>query len=243
MAFARMAVKETRHVMSSAVSRAIYERHETSVSGKCPGSCRNDHDGGLGGARAGDRQGVLSDHRALAKSGEVRGFTPGKAEVFGAPSAVRDAAGERPAEPEVRRLEAEGFVGAAIVRLYGRAERAAKGVSSVVEFETTAGASAEMKAELKKELDPRASREEGVLRYFAVRRFKVPGVSNAVAFSFTSNKAVAKLGLESGVAKGLFIQGNCLLSVVVFRPTSREVVKPVISGVQAISRRTGDACP
>jgi|GEM_PF-3925618 len=177
----------------------------------------------------------------LLKPGDVAGIAPGMAQVFRTASAVRNAAGERPAKSEIERYEAEGFVEAAIVRLHDPAEGAAKGLSSVFEFETVAGAKAEMQVELKEELDPRAMRKEGILRFLTLRHVKVPGVPTAVAFAFTSNAAAAKLGLESGIAKGLFIDGSCLVAVGIFRPTSKEVIEPVRSGVQAISERTHEA--
>lgn len=100
-----------------------------------------------------------------------------------------------------------------------------------------------MKAELKEELDLRAMRKEGMLKYLILRHFKVPGVSKAVAFAFLPNEAADELGLEAGVGSGLFTEGNCLFTVGVLRPTSKEVTKPVISGVQAISGRTAGSCP
>jgi hypothetical protein len=178
----------------------------------------------------------------LLKPGEVRGFAPRKAQVFRTVSAVRNAAGERPTRPEIGRYEEEGFVEAAIVRLHDRTEPAAKGISSVFEFETAAGARAEMEAELK-EVDPRALRKGSSLKYFTLRHFKVPEVPKAVGFAFVSNKAAARIGRESGIAKGLFVEGNCLLAVGVFRLRSREVVEPVRGGVRAIFNRSGGICP
>lgn len=156
---------------------------------------------------------------------------------------MRAASGERPSKIEINRYEAEGFVEAVIVRLHDRAESAAKGVSSVFEFETADGAKAEMQAELKEELDPRAMRREGVLRFLTLRHVEVPGVPTAVAFALTSNAAAAKVGFKSGIAKGLFIEGSCLVAVGIFRPTSKAVIEPVRSGVRAISERTGGVCP
>lgn len=179
----------------------------------------------------------------LLKSGDARGFVSGKTQVFRTVAAVRTAAGKSPSKSEIRRLELEGFIEAAIVRLHDRTEPPAEGVSSVFEFETEAGARAEMDAELKDELHPRALRREGSLKYFTLRHFKVPGVPKAVGFALVSNRAAAKVGRESGIAKGLFIEGSCLFAVGVYRPMSKEVAEPVISGVQAIARRTDDSCP
>jgi hypothetical protein len=179
----------------------------------------------------------------LLKSGEVRGIVPRKAQVFRTVSAVRNSAGERPARPEIGRYEEEGFVAAAIVRLHDRTEPAAKGISSVFEFEAAAGARAEMEAELKDELDPRALGKEGILKYFTLRHFKVPEVPKAVGFAFVSNKGAAEVGRESGIAKGLFIEGNCLFAVGIFQPMSKEVTEPVVNGIQAVFRRTGGICP
>jgi hypothetical protein len=179
----------------------------------------------------------------LVKPGEMQKFEPGKIQIFRQLSAVRDAAGNRPSEPELRRYEEEGYVEAAVVRLHDGAEPAAKGISSVFEFETVGGAKAEMRSELKEELDPRALRQEGILTYLTLRHFEVPSVPNAVAFAFVSNKAADEAGLETGVAKGLFVEGSCLFAVSVFRPTSNEVIEPVISGVQAIAARMAGICP
>lgn len=179
----------------------------------------------------------------LVKSGEVRGFDLGRPQVFRTVSAVRDAAGGRPTRSEIRRYETEGFIEAAIVRLHDRAERAAKGVSSVFEFETPTGAKAEMKAKLEEEFDPAALRSKEFSRYFTSRRFTVPGVPGAAAFAYVTNRAAAKVGVESGTAGGLIVEGNCLLSVGIFRPGSKEVSELVISGLQAISGRTPGSCP
>lgn len=179
----------------------------------------------------------------LLKPGEMSGFTPGKPRVFRTVSAVETASGEKPTELETKRYEAEGFVEAATVRMHSNTERGAKGISSIFEFETPRDARAEMKAELKEEIDPAALRKEGVLDYLVLRHFKVPGVPRAVAFAFVSNRAAELAGLESGVAKGLFVEGNCLLAVGAAKFTSNKVVEPVISGVQAIFNRSGGICP
>jgi hypothetical protein len=179
----------------------------------------------------------------LLKPGEMSGFTPGKPRVFRTVAAVETASGEKPTELKTKRYEAEGFVEAAIVRMHSNAEPSAKGISSVFEFETPMDARAEMKAELKEEIDPAALRKEGILDYLVLRHFKVPGVSGAVAYAFVSNRAAERTGLESGVAKGLFVEGNCLFAVGVGRFKSNEVIEPVISGMQAIFNRSGGICP
>jgi hypothetical protein len=179
----------------------------------------------------------------LLKPGEMSGFTPGKPRVFRTVSAIEAASGEKPTEAEIKRYEAEGFVEAATVRMHSNAEPAARGISSVFEFETPIDARAEMKAELKEEIDPAVLRKEGILDYLVLRHFKIPGVPRAVAFAFVSNRAAERAGLESGVAKGLFVEGNCLFAVGVARFKSNEVVEPVISGVQAIFNRSGGICP
>jgi hypothetical protein len=158
----------------------------------------------------------------LLKPREMTGFTPGKPRVFRTVAAIETASGEKPTELKTKRYEAEGFV---------------------FEFETPIDARAEMKAELKEEIDPAALRKEGILDYLDLRHFKVPGVPKAVAFAFVSNRAAERAGLESGVAKGLFVEGNCLIAVAVARFNSNEVVEPVISGTQAISSRSGGVCP
>jgi hypothetical protein len=179
----------------------------------------------------------------LLKPGDMSGFTPGKPRVFRTVAAVETASGEKPNESETKRYEAEGFVEAATVRIHSNAEPAARGISSVFEFETPIGARAEMRTELKEEIDPAAPRKKGVLNYFVLRHFKVPGVPGTVAFAFVSSKAAERAGVEFGVAKGLFVEGNCLFAVGVARFKSNEVVEPVISGVQAIFNRSGGICP
>jgi hypothetical protein len=175
----------------------------------------------------------------LPKPGDMNGFTPGRPRVFRTVAAIETAAKENPTELETKRYEAEGFVEAATVRMHSNAEPAAKGISSVFEFDTPIDARAEMKAELKEEIDPAALRKEGILDYFVLKHFKIPGVPEAVAFAFVSNRAAEKGGRESGVAKGLFVEGNCLLAVGAARFKSSDVVEPVISGVQAIFNRSG----
>jgi len=179
----------------------------------------------------------------LLKPGEMSGFTPGKPRVFRTVAAIETASGEKPTKLEIKRYEAEGFVEAATVRMHSNAEPAARGISSVFEFETPMDAMAEMKAELKEEIDPAALRKKGILDLFVLRRFEVPGVPRAVAFALLSNRAAKRAGFESGVAKGLFVEGNCLLAVGVVRFKSKEVVKPVVSGAQAIFNRSGGICP
>jgi hypothetical protein len=179
----------------------------------------------------------------LLKPGELSGFTPGKPRVFRTVAAIETASGEKPTELVTMRYEAEGFVEAATVRMHSNAEPAAKGISSVFEFETPLDARAEMKAELKEEINPAALRKEGILDYLTLKQFKVPGVPRAVAFAFVSNRTAERAGLESGVAKGFFVEGNCLFAVGVGKFTSDEVVEPVISGVQAIFTRSGGICP
>jgi hypothetical protein len=178
----------------------------------------------------------------LVKLGDMGGFRPGRAQVFRTVAAVRSVSGEKPAESEIRRDEAEGFVEAAMARIHAVSEPAAKGISSVIEFETPTGATAEMKAELKEELDPKVL-PTAEKAYFSLRHFKVPGVPNVIAFAFVSNKAASKFEAETGIAKGLFTEGNCLIAVSIYRPMSKEVTGPVVSGVQAIFGRTGGACP
>ena len=173
----------------------------------------------------------------LLKPGEMTGFAPGKARVFRTVAAVETASGEKPSEREIKRYEAEGFVEAATVRMHSNAEPAAKGISSVFEFETPVDARAEMKAELKEEIDPAVLRKEGISDYFVLRHFKVPGVPDAFAFAFVPNRAADRAGLESSVAKGLFVEGNRLFAVGAVEFKSKDVVQPVISGVQAIFNR------
>jgi hypothetical protein len=178
----------------------------------------------------------------LLKPEEMSGFTPGKARVFRTVAAIETASGEKPAELEIKRYEAEGFVEAATVRMHSRAEPAAKGISSVFEFKSPLDARAEMKVELKEEVGM-TLHKKGILDYFVLRHFKVPGVPGAVGFAFVSNRAAERAGLELGVAKGLFVEGNCLLAVANGRFTSNDVVEPVISGVQAIFNRSSGICP
>jgi len=179
----------------------------------------------------------------LLEPGEMSGFTPGKPRVFRTVAAIETVSGEKPTESKAKRYEAEGFIEAATARMHSNAEPSAKGISSVFEFETPMDAKAEMKAELKEEIDPAALRKEGILDYLVLRHFKIPEVPGAVAFAFVSNRAAKMAGLESGVAKALFVEGNCLFAVGVGRFKSDEVVEPVISGVQAIFNRSGGICP
>ena len=178
----------------------------------------------------------------LLKSGEVIGIKSGKCQIFQTAAAVRNGAGEVPTEAAIKRYEAEGLVEAAIVRLHDRAEPTAKGISSVFSFETPSGAKSEMKAELNEDPGPQALRIEGN-RYLVQRHFTVPGVRGAGGIAVVSSDAARKLGLEFGVAKGLFIEGSCLVAIGIFRPTSNDVTRLVVNGIQAVSERTGDSCP
>jgi hypothetical protein len=178
----------------------------------------------------------------LLKRGAIGGIVPGNARIFRSVLAVRSAYGERPAKHEVRRYETEGLLEAATVRIHDKVERAAKGFSSVFEFQTTAGAMAEMEAEVNAEVDPEVLHTVGG-QYLTLKHFSVPGVPEVVSVAFVTNNAAAQLGVESGTAKGLFVEGSCLLAVGIFRPASKDVIEPVISGVQAISERSDGMCP
>ncbi len=179
----------------------------------------------------------------LLRPGEIRTIEPGKAQVFRTVSAVENGAGESADRAEIERFESESFVEAALVRLHDRDEPAARGISSVFEFEAVAGAREEMKAELTEALELRATRREEKPRLLIMRLSKVPGVSRAVVFATLPNKAADRLGFEAGVGSGLFVVGNCFFKIGILRPKSREVVEPVIRGVQAISRRIDGRCP
>jgi hypothetical protein len=180
--------------------------------------------------------------RFLVKPGDMKGFRPGKPQVFPSIPELTNPSGEHPSSGEIERYETEGLVEAATVRIHGRAESVAKGDSWVFRFIGTSGPMEEMKAELKKDLEPKALRTE-VKPYFSVRHLRVPGVASAAAFAFISNKASDALGVESGIAKGLVVEGNCLLELDLYRPLSKEVIRPIISAVQAVSRRAVATCP
>jgi hypothetical protein len=176
----------------------------------------------------------------LLRPGEMTGFEPGKVQTFRTVAAIRGGSGQRPSMQELRRYEADGFLEAVSARIHNRGEPGAKGLSTVFEFETPAGAKAEMKAELNDEFNgivPGPERD-----YFILSRFKVPNVLNAVAFAVVTNRAAETLGVESGVSKAMFVEGDCLFTLGVYRPASNEVTKPVVSGVQSISGRAGGAC-
>ena len=132
----------------------------------------------------------------LLKRGEAPGITPGKAQIFRTVTAVRNGAGEGPTLADIRRYEAEGFVEAAMVRLHIQHEPAAKGISSVFDFETAAGAKAEMRSELKEEFNRGAASP----KYLVLRRFKVPGVREAVVSEYVTSEAASSIGLESEVS-------------------------------------------
>lgn len=177
------------------------------------------------------------------KAGDVKGFKPGRPQVFRAAREVEMASGQKPSPSEVERYESEGFVEAAIARLRSDSEPGAAGVASVFAFGTPAAAQAEMKAELGEEIDRSTLREEGVLTYLTLRRFSISGVPGSVAFSFLPNRAAKRKSLESGVAKGFVVLGSCLVTVGVVKPSSDEVVEPVIGGMRAIFGRSGGICP
>jgi hypothetical protein len=179
----------------------------------------------------------------LLKPGDMSGFEPGAPQVFRTAAAVRKVSGESPAKPLIRRYETEGFIEAAILRINGRAERAAEGASSVFEFATPADAVNEMKAELKEELDPKTLRAERILTFLALKHFKVPAVPSAVGYAFVPNKAAKEIGAESGIAKVSLVEGNCLLTIGILRLKSSDVIEPLSSGVRAIHERTNNICP
>jgi hypothetical protein len=178
----------------------------------------------------------------LLKKGDMSGFVPGKARVFRTVQDLREASGERPSGREIKRYEAEGFVEGATVKIHGRTEVGAEGASSILEFEAAEGAKVELRTELKEEFNRKILGKEGG-KFFTLRRFKVPGVPEAVAFEFVTNKLADALGIETGVAKGMAVEGSCLLETGILRLQSKEVTKPIISGVQAMVRRTGGICP
>jgi len=178
----------------------------------------------------------------LLRPGDVTGFVPGKVRVFRTASAVRSAGGEKLAKSEVRRYESEGFVEAAMVRLHDQAELSAQGISSVLDFATPGGANAEMRAELEEDRHPQSTRIEGMPSYLIVRHFKVPGVPKAVGVAFVTNRAADRVGLKAGIAKGLFTEGDCLFTIGIFRPTSKNVIEPVAHGIQAVSGRPANPC-
>jgi len=179
----------------------------------------------------------------LLESGEMAHFVPGKPQVFRTAAAVKRASGESPTKLEIRRYEEGGFVEGALVRIHDRAEQAAKGISRIFEFETPTAAVAEMNAERKETFDRAALRTKGVSRYLVLKDFRVPGVPEAVGFAVVPSKAAIELGVEVGTAIGMFVEGSCLFSVGIFRPGSKEVVEPVVEGIQTISERTRGTCP
>jgi hypothetical protein len=177
----------------------------------------------------------------LARSGEVDGFRPGAVQIFRSIADLRNASNDlSPAKS--RRYEVEGFVEAAAVRMHDRAEPAAEGISGVIEFETPAGAMEELRAESAEELTSLRVLARRQSRFFVLRRLEVPGVSRSVAFSFETNKAAAENGIRSGIAKGLLVEGRCLMSVGVLRRRSKEVSSLIVGAVRSISGRTTGAC-
>jgi len=177
----------------------------------------------------------------LLQPGEMGGFLPGRAQVFRTVAAVRSEFGSKPTGREIKRYESEGLVEAAAVRSHDRAEPAAKGASSVFEFSTPGAATAEMAAEIREALDPDALNTVGG-EYIILRRFHVSGVPGGAAFEFVTNASAAELGVESGTGRGMFVDGNCLFAVAVFRPASTEVRALIVTALQAISSRTRDTC-
>lgn len=113
---------------------------------------------------------------------------------------------------------------------------------NVIDFAMPAGAKAEMRAALAE--GPRLDDlPRGAARYFNLRDFKVIGVPGAAGFAFETNRAAAKLGIRSGISKGLVVEGSCLLEIGIFRTDSTKLVEPVAKGIQAVHRRTGYICP
>jgi len=178
----------------------------------------------------------------LLKSGDVSGLGPGKAQVFRTAAAVKEGSGERLPKRDVRRLEENGFVEGATTHIHVRSEPSALGFSSVAEFETPAGAEAEMKARFKEVLDPAELRKEGLLDFLTLKHFKVPGVPTTLAFAFLTKRVAAELGLEMGIANGFFVEGRCLLTEALFRQESVDVIDPVRGAIQALAERAEVAC-
>lgn len=71
----------------------------------------------------------------------------------------------------------------------------------------------------------------------------MPGVSRAFGVEFQTNEMAAQLGVESAIANALFVEGNCLFAVGLYRPASKKVVESVSSGIQVISQRSDGECP
>jgi hypothetical protein len=155
---------------------------------------------------------------------------------------VHAASGAKSPEREVRRYEAEGFSEGVTARIHDVREPAAKGFSSTFRFDSQSGAQAEMAAETTEFLNVEALHTTGG-RYLVLKHLKIPGVRFAVGYAFVTNRAASVLGVKSGVARGWLLVGNCLVSVGIYRPASKEVTDSVIAGVQAISKRTENGCP
>jgi hypothetical protein len=190
---------------------------------------------------------VMSLTAYLLKPGEMTGFTPGDARVYRSATAFEKNLGDKPKQSRLKigRYEDEGFVEAARVRMHSWADQTASGISNAMRFGTPIGANAEMKAQWQEALDRGrgAVRGAGSSSYLILRRFRIPGVPGAAAFAVTSNRAADRLGVESGVAEGIFAEGSCVLSVANVSLSAKNVIQPVISGIQAIHKRTGGDCP
>jgi hypothetical protein len=118
--------------------------------------------------------------------------------------------------------------------MQSQSEPKAEGVSTVIVFETSAGAKADLKRELKLDLAP-----SQVGKHIVVTRFKVPGVPEASAYELSGFGRKD----EEAVANVLFVEGSCLLIVGDYEPRGKEAAKPVIAGTRALHRRIAGRCP
>lgn len=146
--------------------------------------------------------------REIVEPGDIKEFDLGRPWMFGAPKAVRTAAGERPPRFEVERFEQEGFVEAVSVRVHGRREQGAKGVLSVFGFESRAGAEGEMAVERKWELEVNLSQGGAGNARLVGQRFLVPGVVGPLESQCDPTGSPKDAAFASGLLKRYSSKGT-----------------------------------
>jgi hypothetical protein len=185
----------------------------------------------------GSASGATSIERLLVKPGEIPGFDIGEAQLFSTAAAVKKASGMQATLVQRLRLESEGFVEGVASALRSRGEPSTVGLSSVYEFASRVGAAREMTAELKEGHELRIGR-----RYFRLLQFKIPHVPGARGLAFLSNGTAEANGVQSGIARVAFTEGDCLVALGLYRPRTRNVVSPVTKAALAVSSRARGSC-
>ncbi len=163
----------------------------------------------------------------LVKKGEMPGFTPGH--VTTASTALQFLSTDKNKQADAKTLEAAGFERAEEEVLH---TKGGGGGSDVIEMKNSSGA---------KSLDQQAISHAKDLGAGTYVKIKVPGVSSASGYAFTSKKKTH--GVKKQVTDIYWVQGRCVLFASDFLPGKKSFDTPVIDAVKAVAKRTHHTCP